>query len=76
MTASEVFYLNYIGCHFMFRNFHVWNESWFKRPDLPDGCDGWQAYDATPQESSDGEFKLTLEQMALQTLQYDNIIYT
>ncbi|XP_064634743.1 protein-glutamine gamma-glutamyltransferase K-like [Lineus longissimus] len=35
-------------------NFHVWNESWFKRPDLPEGYDGWQAHDATPQESSEG----------------------
>ena len=35
-------------------NFHVWNESWFRRPDLPDGFDGWQALDATPQEASDG----------------------
>ncbi|XP_067035423.1 coagulation factor XIII A chain-like isoform X2 [Acropora muricata] len=38
-------------------NFHVWNESWFKRPDLPDGHDGWQAFDATPQESSHGVFR-------------------
>ena len=37
-----------------FRNFHVWNESWFKRSDLPDGHDGWQAHDATPQETSEG----------------------
>ncbi|XP_029635878.1 protein-glutamine gamma-glutamyltransferase K-like [Octopus sinensis] len=35
-------------------NFHVWNESWLHRPDLPSGYDGWQAHDATPQESSDG----------------------
>ncbi|KAJ8303644.1 hypothetical protein KUTeg_020040 [Tegillarca granosa] len=35
-------------------NFHVWNESWFKRPDLPDGYDGWQAHDGTPQEVSEG----------------------
>ena len=39
----------------VFRNFHVWNESWFKRPDLPDGHDGWQAHDATPQETSHGK---------------------
>ncbi|XP_078360108.1 coagulation factor XIII A chain-like isoform X2 [Oculina patagonica] len=38
-------------------NFHVWNESWFKRPDLPDGHDGWQAHDATPQETSYGVFR-------------------
>jgi len=38
----------------IFRNFHVWNESWFKRPDLPAGHDGWQAHDATPQETSEG----------------------
>jgi len=35
-------------------NFHVWNESWFRRPDLPPGNDGWQAFDATPQEASEG----------------------
>lgn len=38
-------------------NFHVWNESWFLRPDLPEGFDGWQAHDATPQESSEGVMK-------------------
>ena len=35
-----------------FRNFHVWNETWMRRPDLPSGFDGWQAVDATPQEES------------------------
>ncbi|XP_069113576.1 protein-glutamine gamma-glutamyltransferase K-like [Argopecten irradians] len=35
-------------------NFHVWNESWFKRQDLPPGYDGWQAHDGTPQELSEG----------------------
>ncbi|OWF50628.1 protein-glutamine gamma-glutamyltransferase K-like [Mizuhopecten yessoensis] len=35
-------------------NFHVWNESWMQRRDLPDGYDGWQAHDATPQELSEG----------------------
>lgn len=35
-------------------NFHVWNESWFRRMDLPEGYDGWQAHDATPQEASEG----------------------
>lgn len=35
-------------------NFHVWNESWFRRLDLPEGYDGWQAHDATPQEASEG----------------------
>jgi len=38
-------------------NYHVWNESWFKRPDLPDGHDGWQVYDATPQEKSEKIFR-------------------
>ncbi|NXC78828.1 TGM1 glutamyltransferase, partial [Anhinga anhinga] len=33
-------------------NFHVWNDCWMKRPDLPDGYDGWQVVDATPQETS------------------------
>ncbi|XP_045194210.2 protein-glutamine gamma-glutamyltransferase 4-like [Mercenaria mercenaria] len=35
-------------------NFHVWNESYFRRLDLPSGYDGWQAHDATPQEASEG----------------------
>ncbi|KAK3085280.1 hypothetical protein FSP39_000994 [Pinctada imbricata] len=34
-------------------NFHVWNECWFKRNDLPEGNDGWQLVDATPQEASE-----------------------
>jgi transglutaminase 1 len=36
-------------------NFHVWNEAWMARPDLPKGYGGWQAIDATPQETSDGK---------------------
>nr|XP_006116476.1 protein-glutamine gamma-glutamyltransferase 4 [Pelodiscus sinensis] len=38
-------------------NFHVWNDVWMKRPDLPQGFDGWQAVDATPQEISQGIFQ-------------------
>jgi transglutaminase 1 len=34
-------------------NFHVWNEVWMTRPDLPSGYGGWQIIDATPQEASD-----------------------
>ncbi|XP_060793687.1 protein-glutamine gamma-glutamyltransferase K [Neoarius graeffei] len=37
-------------------NFHVWNECWMVRPDLPVGMGGWQAVDATPQETSQGTF--------------------
>uniref|UniRef100_A0A669QX29 Protein-glutamine gamma-glutamyltransferase K n=1 Tax=Phasianus colchicus TaxID=9054 RepID=A0A669QX29_PHACC len=37
-------------------NFHVWNDCWMRRPDLPDGYDGWQVVDATPQETSSGLF--------------------
>ncbi|XP_061300038.1 protein-glutamine gamma-glutamyltransferase K-like, partial [Pezoporus flaviventris] len=37
-------------------NFHVWNDCWMKRPDLPAGHDGWQVVDATPQETSSGLF--------------------
>ncbi|XP_074787254.1 protein-glutamine gamma-glutamyltransferase K [Athene noctua] len=37
-------------------NFHVWNDCWMKRPDLPSGYDGWQVVDATPQETSSGLF--------------------
>jgi len=35
-------------------NFHVWNESWMKRPDLPPEYSGWQVIDSTPQETSEG----------------------
>ncbi|XP_078689081.1 protein-glutamine gamma-glutamyltransferase K-like [Branchiostoma floridae x Branchiostoma belcheri] len=38
-------------------NFHVWNEAWMARPELPDGYGGWQVVDATPQETSDGIFQ-------------------
>uniref|UniRef100_A0A8C4Q5U7 Transglutaminase 1 n=1 Tax=Eptatretus burgeri TaxID=7764 RepID=A0A8C4Q5U7_EPTBU len=38
-------------------NFHVWNDCWMKRPDLPEGYGGWQAIDATPQETSAGSFQ-------------------
>ncbi|XP_056384164.1 protein-glutamine gamma-glutamyltransferase 5-like [Hyla sarda] len=37
-------------------NFHVWNECWMLRKDLPPGYNGWQALDATPQETSNGIF--------------------
>ncbi|NXT51961.1 TGM4 glutamyltransferase, partial [Pluvianellus socialis] len=38
-------------------NFHVWNDVWMKRADLPSGFDGWQAIDSTPQEQSQGIFQ-------------------
>ncbi|XP_051701154.2 protein-glutamine gamma-glutamyltransferase 6 isoform X1 [Oryctolagus cuniculus] len=38
-------------------NFHVWNESWFARPDLGPAYNGWQVLDATPQEESEGVFQ-------------------
>lgn len=38
-------------------NFHVWNDCWMARPDLPAGMGGWQAVDATPQETSQGVFR-------------------
>ena len=41
-------------------NFHVWNDVWMSRPDLPRGYGGWQAIDATPQEASDGNVKFIL----------------
>ncbi|KAH8020103.1 hypothetical protein HPB51_024490 [Rhipicephalus microplus] len=39
-------------------NFHVWNEVWMARKDLPSGYGGWQAIDATPQETSDGFYQV------------------
>ncbi|KAL0820667.1 hypothetical protein ABMA28_006499 [Loxostege sticticalis] len=38
-------------------NYHVWNDVWMARPDLPAGYGGWQAIDATPQETSSGMFQ-------------------
>ncbi|CAH6777598.1 Tgm4 [Phodopus roborovskii] len=38
-------------------NFHVWTDAWMKRQDLPQGYDGWQVLDATPQEISEGRFR-------------------
>uniref|UniRef100_A0A3P8T927 Protein-glutamine gamma-glutamyltransferase K n=1 Tax=Amphiprion percula TaxID=161767 RepID=A0A3P8T927_AMPPE len=38
-------------------NFHVWSDCWMARPDLPPGNGGWQAVDATPQETSQGSFR-------------------
>ncbi|XP_076839967.1 protein-glutamine gamma-glutamyltransferase K-like [Brachyhypopomus gauderio] len=38
-------------------NFHVWNEAWMSRPDLPAGMGGWQVVDATPQEASQGTYR-------------------
>ncbi|CAN9500664.1 unnamed protein product [Ophioblennius macclurei] len=38
-------------------NFHVWNDCWMARPDLPPGHGGWQVVDATPQETSLGTFR-------------------
>ncbi|CAG0922034.1 unnamed protein product [Notodromas monacha] len=39
-------------------NFHVWNEVWMTRPDLPQGYGGWQVIDSTPQEQSDSIYQL------------------
>ncbi|XP_013788213.2 hemocyte protein-glutamine gamma-glutamyltransferase-like [Limulus polyphemus] len=38
-------------------NFHVWNDCWMTRPDLPTNYGGWQVVDATPQEISDGLYR-------------------
>ncbi|KAM8849339.1 protein-glutamine gamma-glutamyltransferase K [Spinachia spinachia] len=38
-------------------NFHVWNDCWMARADLPPGYGGWQAVDSTPQETSQGTFR-------------------
>lgn len=57
-------------------NFHVWNEVWMARRDLPSGYGGWQAIDATPQETSGGIFcvgpaSVTAIKQGLVTLPYD-----
>ncbi|XP_073679868.1 protein-glutamine gamma-glutamyltransferase K-like [Garra rufa] len=38
-------------------NYHVWNEAWMNRPDLPSGFGGWQVIDSTPQLTSQGFFR-------------------
>jgi len=38
-------------------NFHVWNDVWMCRTDLPPGMGGWQAVDGTPQEESNGLYQ-------------------
>ena len=40
-------------------NFHVWNDVWMARPDLPSGFGGWQAIDSTPQEESDSKKRIS-----------------
>lgn len=39
-------------------NFHVWSDAWMARYDLPPDYGGWQAIDATPQETSMGFYQL------------------
>jgi hypothetical protein len=55
--AADKKLVNCTDTCFDVRNFHVWNESYFTRPDLPPGYDGWQVHDATPQETSEGNIK-------------------
>ena len=44
------------------------------RPDLPTGFGGWQAIDATPQETSDGELSSTFTSyMQLEMKSYNKI---
>ncbi|XP_047625151.1 protein-glutamine gamma-glutamyltransferase Z [Phacochoerus africanus] len=38
-------------------NFHVWNECWMIRKDLPPEYNGWQVLDPTPQQTSSGLFR-------------------
>ncbi|KAI4880319.1 hypothetical protein NFI96_013977 [Prochilodus magdalenae] len=39
-------------------NFHCWNEVFMKRPDIPPAFSGWQVVDATPQQTSDGYYRV------------------
>ena len=47
-----------VAVHDSIWNFHVWNDVWMARSDLPVGYGGWQAVDATPQESSGGRYQV------------------
>ena len=49
------------GIHDSIWNFHVWNEVFMARPDLPRGYGGWQAIDATPQEVSDSKESVSMK---------------
>ncbi|XP_006784553.1 protein-glutamine gamma-glutamyltransferase 2 isoform X2 [Neolamprologus brichardi] len=40
----------------MIWNYHCWVENWMTRPDLKSDFNGWQAYDPTPQEKSEGVY--------------------
>ncbi|XP_068163025.1 protein-glutamine gamma-glutamyltransferase 2-like isoform X2 [Antennarius striatus] len=58
-------------------NFHVWVESWMRRPDLSAEFDGWQVVDPTPQEKSAGVFccgpcPVTAIQQHFLNTQYDS----
>ncbi|XP_045202476.2 protein-glutamine gamma-glutamyltransferase K-like [Mercenaria mercenaria] len=52
-------------------NFHVWNDVWMARPDLPRGYGGWQAIDATPQETSGGIY--CMGPMSLTAIKYGHV---
>ncbi|KAG7166394.1 Hemocyte protein-glutamine gamma-glutamyltransferase-like 2 [Homarus americanus] len=52
-------------------NFHVWNDVWMARNDLPPGYGGWQAIDATPQEESD--HKMQCGPVSLQAIRRGDI---
>ena len=59
-------------------NFHVWNEAWMSRDDLPDpSYGGWQVIDSTPQEESESKtsMKRNLQQklsIISQTIQFNS----
>jgi len=54
-------------------NFHVWNDVWMARPDLPAGMGGWQAVDGTPQEESKGVYRCG--PASLQAIKEGNVHY-
>ncbi|XP_043086032.1 protein-glutamine gamma-glutamyltransferase K-like [Puntigrus tetrazona] len=45
--------IDHMNCNSIW-NYHVWNEAWMTRPDLPSGFGGWQVVDSTPQLTSQG----------------------
>ncbi|XP_059384633.1 protein-glutamine gamma-glutamyltransferase K-like [Carassius carassius] len=48
--------IDHMNCNSIW-NYHVWNEAWMTRPDLPSGFGGWQVVDSTPQLTSQGFFR-------------------
>uniref|UniRef100_A0A672NRW0 Protein-glutamine gamma-glutamyltransferase K n=1 Tax=Sinocyclocheilus grahami TaxID=75366 RepID=A0A672NRW0_SINGR len=48
-------------------NYHVWNEVWMTRPDLPSGFEGWQVVDSTPKLTSQDNLRCPISVAAIRS---------